>query len=113
MLIVPLSSVPNQRITFNVDGAYWELYVYAAIEHMCCDITRNGELLINAVRCFGGIPLMPYDYIQGEFGNFIFNADADWELFGGQVQLYYLTNSEMSEYNAQLVEGLYKWQPAQ
>lgn len=102
MYRIPLTNVPNQKINFNVDGAYWQLYVYAAIEHMCCTISKNGVVLIEGVRCFGGIPLIPYDYLRIGFGNFIFNSEVDWNNFGDSCQLYYLNEAEFAEYNAQI-----------
>ncbi|QDH49590.1 hypothetical protein KYLE_43 [Pantoea phage Kyle] len=110
MYRIPLSKTPNQIVSFNLDGAYWTLYVYSAITHMCCDIERNGETLIRGVRCFGGIPLIPYKHLVGDFGNFYFNDEADWELFDGSVQLNYLNKSEVSQYNSLIESGLYTWQ---
>lgn len=109
MYRVPLNNTPNQQLSFNVDGAYWKLFIYSAISHMCCDITRNGITLVQGVRCFGGTPLIPYKHLQGVFGNFIFNDDADWELFGTDVVLNYLTADEFAEYNNLIEQGLYKW----
>ncbi len=111
MYRIPLSSTPNQTISFNVDGAYWQLYIYSAITHMCCDVSRNGQLLITGVRCFGGIPLIPYKHLQGAFGNFMFNDQADWELFGAGITLTYLSASEFSEYANIVEQRLYSWQP--
>ena len=111
MYLVPLNNTPNQTVSFNVDGAYWQLYIYSAISHMCCDITRNGVVLIQGVRCFGGIPLIPYKYLEGVFGNFIFNDDADWQLFGNGVNLTYLNADELSQYNELITQGLLTWQP--
>lgn len=111
MYRIPLNKTPNQTVSFNLDGAYWELYVYAAITHMCCDVKRNGVVLIQGVRCFGGIPLIPYKHLQGIFGNFYFSDDADWEKFEGDVTLRYLTSAEVSEYNSMITQGLYLWQP--
>lgn len=102
---IPLTAVPNQIINFNVDGAYWQLYFYAAIEHMCSSVSRNGVVLIEGVRCFGGIPLVPYDYLMIGFGNFIFNEDVDWENFGNSCQLYYLNEVEMQQFNSQIEAG--------
>lgn len=99
MYLIPLTSVPNQSLAFNVDGAYWKLHVYLAATHMCVDVTRNGEAVVNGVRCFGGIALMQYGYLHlPNFGNFIFDSDADWTLFGTSCNLYYLTIDEFVEF---------------
>ncbi len=96
MYQVPLSQVPNQSSSFNADGAYWTIRIYQSVEFMCADITRNGTDIILGVRCFGGIPLMPYGYMYTpNFGNFVFDSDADWTNFTGSCNLYYASQDEI------------------
>lgn len=100
---IPLISVPNQRLEFNVDGAYWQIHIYTALTVMVADVSRNGINIVSGQRCFAGIKLLPYAYMSApNFGNFIFNGTVDWEQFGVNVDLYYLSASEMLEYDAQL-----------
>lgn len=106
MDLIPLTSVPNQSIAFNVDGAYWQIHIYQAVNHMCADVTRNGVGIVNAIRCFGGMPLMPYAYMYApDFGNFIFDKDADWTEFGAACKLYYLTAEEFGQFDALMFTG--------
>jgi hypothetical protein len=106
MYEVPLTALPNQSIAFNVDGAYWQVRVFQSINFMCADITRNGQAVITGVRCFGGIPLMPYPYMyEPNFGNFVFDSDADWTNFDSSCHLYYLTNAEFAEFQTNLEVG--------
>lgn len=106
MFQIPLDSVPNQNVSFNVDGAYWQLHVYAAIEHMCVDVYRNGTLLIQGIRCFGGIPLVPYDYLMNGYGNFIFDSEVDFVNFNNTgCNLYYMNVTEFAEYINQIKAG--------
>lgn len=101
MLLIPLTPVPNQSISFNADGAYWQVHVYQAINYMCADITRNGTKLIDGVRCFGGIPLLPYSYMYApNFGNLVFDEDADYTNFAASCNLLYLTATELAEFQA-------------
>lgn len=105
---IPLSAIASQTTSFNVDGAYWTIKVYPAITQMVADVSRDGETLISGVRCFAGIPLLPFRYLSGSaFGNFIFDQDADWEEFGseGTCNLWYLTSDEMENYNALIKQG--------
>lgn len=99
MKTVPLTPIPNQTISFNADDAYWELHVYQAVSRMYMDISRDGVLLIRGVRCFGGVGLLPYKHLYApDFGNFVFDNDADWNLFGGDCTLNYLSAGEYQEY---------------
>jgi len=104
MYQVPLTQIPSQAISFNQDGAYWQIRVYQSVDFMCADITRNGSPVITGVRCFGGVPLMPYDYMWlPSFGNFMFDTDGDYTNFGGSCNLYYMSQDEISQYLAQLM----------
>jgi hypothetical protein len=102
-----LVAVPNQAISFNVDGAFWQIRVFQAITHMCADVKRNGEDVIRGVRCYSGEPLMPYDYMHDpDFGNFIFDGDPDWTNFGSSVSLLYLDKDEYAEYAEMARQGV-------
>lgn len=98
MFQVPLSQVPNQSVAFNADGAYWQVRLYQSIDFMCADITRNGTPVITGVRCFGGIPLMPYPYMYlPSYGNFVFDSNADWTNFANSCNLYYMSQDELGQ----------------
>ena len=101
MYQIPLSQLPNQSVSFNVDGAYWQIHLYQAITSVCADVYCNGTPVIQGVRCYSGMPLMPYEYMHLPlYGNFIFDVDADWTLFNGQCNLYYLNAQEWSAYKS-------------
>jgi hypothetical protein len=99
MYKIPLTSIPNQAVSFNLDGAFWKIHIFQAVDRMYMDISRGGEVIILGSRCLGGIPLMPYTYMFApNFGNFIFDSDADWTLFGDSCNLFYLPSAEYAEY---------------
>lgn len=103
MLIIPLIQAPNQSVSFSADDVLWSIHVYQTISFVCADITKNGEPLINGVRCFGGIPLLQYTYMYDpDLGNFVFDTDADWTNFGASCNLYYLSHDELEQFQALL-----------
>lgn len=104
MLSIPITADPNQSLSFNADGAYWQMHIYQAIESMCVDIKRNGVDIICGSRIFGGQPVLPfaYQYTPG-FGNFIFDGDTDWTMFGLETNLFYLDATELAQYNAAIL----------
>jgi hypothetical protein len=107
MYIVPINAEPNQTIAFSIDGAYWSVHLYQSIDFMCADITINGVPTINGVRCFGGVGLMPYEYMyQPSYGNFVFDTDADWTNFGSSCNLYYLDNAEYTAFQLAMKSGI-------
>lgn len=100
MLRIPISALPNQSLSFNADGAYWQLHIYQAIESMCMDVKRNGADIITGTRVYVGEPVMPYPYMhQPGFGNFIFDGDVDFTAFGSECRLFYLNATEFDEYS--------------
>jgi len=106
MYQIPLAGVANQSISFNVDGAYWQLHVYQSISHMCIDIAQNGVAIASGVRCFVGIPLMQYPYMYlPNFGNFVFDSNPDWTNFGTSCNLYYLEQAELNEFTEAIMSG--------
>lgn len=106
MQLIPLTAVPNQAISFNVGGAFWQVRVFQAVTHMCADVKRNGEDIIRGVRCSSGEPLMPYSHMyEPDFGNFIFDGDPDWTDFGSSVALVYLDKTEYAEYSVFARQG--------
>jgi hypothetical protein len=106
MYQVPLAAIPNQAVSFNVDGAFWQVRIFQAITHMCADIRRNGQDIIRGIRCVSGEPLMPYSYMYApDFGNFVFDGEPDWTNFDQAVSLMYLNKTEFAAYSAMLKRG--------
>ncbi len=103
MLLVPLTQVPNQALSFNADGALWSIHVFQAGKFVCADIAINGILVFNGVRCFGGTKLLQYAYMTSpDLGNFLFDEDADWTNFGGSCHLYYVSKAELAEFEREM-----------
>lgn len=106
MLLIPLNAVPNQRLSFNVENAYWRIKIYQASESMCADVQINGNMVISGTRCFGGIPVVPFRYLTAPtHGNLIFDGEVDWEQFGNSCRLYYLTDQELAQYQRLIERG--------
>ena len=104
---IPLTALPNQTISFNVDGAYWQLHIYQAVNFVCADVMRDGVAITSGVRCFVGVPLLQYPSMYlPNFGNFIFDADVDWTNFGMSCNLYYLTQAELQQFEELMISGV-------
>lgn len=101
MYIVPLSPVPNQRLSVRLDGALFELEIKAARECMAISITRDAQTVVKGLRCLPLTPLIPYAYLEGLTGNFAFVTQGDvyphYSRFGGTDTLWYLTVQELKE----------------
>ncbi len=100
---IPLSQVPAQSISFSADGSFWTINLYTSIRFVCADVIRDGTPIAQGVRCFAGVPLMPYAYMYApKYGNFVFTADVDWSQFGGSCNLMYMSYSEFVEFQNQM-----------
>jgi hypothetical protein len=62
-------------------------------------VTLNGIVLFTGARIVGGVPVIPFPYLEAENGNFIVVCDTedliDYSLFGTTQNLYYLSRAEM------------------
>ncbi len=107
MFLVPLNVLPNQTVSFNIDGAYWQVHVYQAKTSVCADIVRDGVNIALGVRCYVGELLMQYEYMYApNFGNFVFDSNVDWSDFGVSCNLYYLQKEELSKFLEMVKAGL-------
>jgi len=98
MYQIPLAQVPNQAISFNASGAYWQVRIYQSVRFMCMDVAKNGVTIATGVRCFGGTKILQYPYMYSPaFGNFVFDSDADWTNFGLSCNLYHLDQIELQQ----------------
>lgn len=103
---IPLNPVPNQRIAFNLDGGYWQIHLFESIDNVCADVILNGVTLISGTRCFPGIPLLPYGYLQSpNYGNFAFDNDVDWRNFNANCNLWYLQETEWEQFQLLVLLG--------
>lgn len=101
MRIVPLIAVANQSLSFSADGSYWQVKIYQTNKYMAVDVKRGGQLLVSGMRVVGGTLVLPYDHLWNpNFGNMLFTMDPDWERFGADCIMYYLTNAEAKQWQS-------------
>lgn len=93
MKIIPLRSVPNQKLSFTNGEDFWELEIKVAINTMICNIWRNGELIIQGSRIVSGVPMIPYRQLAGH-GNFAIMTENEdepnWRNFETNQRLVFI-----------------------
>ena len=98
---IPLTAVPNQRLTVRLEGALFDLTIKLAGSLMAATILRNGETVVSGVRCLPDMPLIPHRYLEGMTGNFMFLTEGGryphYSRFGGADELVYATAKELEE----------------
>lgn len=97
---IDIAAIPDQIFTTTLDNNRYEIHIYQAGNHMCCDITFNEIQLISGVRMLGGQLLLPFAYQAGVDGNFILltqNFDLpDYTQFGITQTLIYQSAAEIA-----------------
>ena len=63
MKIIPLNTVPNQRLRVTLNEQEWELTIKTAHGVMCCDIRCDDEIVVQGMRMLPEQPLIPYRYL--------------------------------------------------
>ncbi len=100
MQVIDLEAVTSQDVTFVADGQQYELVIRANDDVMFMDVTINGVVVITACPCLVGQQVIPYAYLEGAGGNFIFTtasgANPQYANFGGADVLLYASNAEMA-----------------
>ena len=97
--IVPVQAIPNQTLSIVLDNDRFDIELKSTATSTAASITRNEELLISGVRCVGGTPLIPYEYLRASSGNFIFSTPREqipyYTNFGIDQFLFYFSAAEL------------------
>lgn len=101
MRTFPLSAIPNQKFSAQLEGNRYEITLKETRGVMSVSIIRNDIIIVEGLRVVAGTPLLPYEY--QETGNFMIiteNEDLpDWTKFGAGQSLVYLTIAEIGAFN--------------
>lgn len=97
--IVTLDAIANQSFFVNLEGFRFEIAVKSSNTSMFVSVSRDDVTLIDNVRAVGGTPILPYEYLEGDAGNFMFDTPNEvipyYTNFGVTQFLVYLTASEV------------------
>lgn len=97
--IIPIESIANQSLSIQLDEVRYELRFRDIGNMMSVDISIDDELILEGFRVVGGFPLIPYKYLEGDGGNFIFLTDLGdivyWDQFGITQSLMYFSAEEL------------------
>ena len=94
MFVIPLKPVPNQRLSLQMDGCAYDLLIKEDLGAMVFSLWRDSLAIVGNIPCLPETLLVPYAYLEGPGGNFIFQARAGsyphYTRFGVDDFLYYL-----------------------
>ena len=106
MLQIPLSPAPNQTFTVLLNGQNVTINLQTRTtlgkQWLYMDISIGGNYIIAGVKCIGGTPVIPYDYLATQLGgNFFFatannNSDyPDYQQFNITQSLLFYTSADL------------------
>lgn len=100
--VIPLSAVANQSLSVPLGDARYDLRFHDLGGMMAVDISLNDQVLVLGSRVAGNAPLIPFRYLEGDGGNFLFLTEPGaipyWESFGTTQTLLYVTPEELAEF---------------
>lgn len=105
MLTIPLQAIPAQSVPFSADGQQYNIRVwFDGDDLMLMDVTMNGSVVITSQPCLVGQQIIPFNYLEGAGGNFIFTTASGnnpaYANFGTSDILLYATNAELAQQRA-------------
>lgn len=102
MIDVSLAAIPNQSLSIQLDGRFYDIQVREINGAMAASITRDGVAIVSGQRIVAGTPLLPYQY--QEAGNFLLLTGEEalpfWDQFGITQFLVYVTPAELATYRS-------------
>lgn len=109
MLDVPISNIPNQSFSINLDGSLYDINIQStkgtSVDGtivMAFDIVRDGTPVVTGARAVPGSFLIPAAYLEN--GNFfVYTMDdqyPDWQQFGITQQLIFIPQAELEAIRA-------------
>ncbi len=101
MLEIPLSPIPNQSFSTQIDSVRYDIVLKEANGTMVMDVAENSVLVITGARCLADSLVIPYAYLTT--GNFFFTTMNDelpyYTEFSSTQTLYYLSPLELAALN--------------
>lgn len=102
MIDIELQAIPNQSFGIIIDGVSFDIVIKTTTVTIA-DITIDGVVKLQGVKCMPNRPIVPYEYLEN--GNFFFVCDGEeypyYTNFGISQSLVYLTPDEMAAYYGQ------------
>lgn len=104
MQILTLPPKPNYEFSFVADGQQYDVTLRANDDMMFMDVSMNGVVVGTQFPCLAGQVVIPYSYLEGAGGNFIFDTasgdNPQYLNFGGPDTLLYASNAELASARA-------------
>lgn len=110
--IIPLQSVPSQRLKVILDGQQCEIYLYARDPwgHIYADIIVNGVVVIDGAPCLHDSPVPSYA-VRSFSGRLIFRdtsgkkESTEYPGLGTRWECFYVTDDALKQAAAEALRA--------
>jgi len=103
MIEIPLAAIPNQTLSIRLNNSFYNVALKFVSTVMAVDVTRDNMLLVQGQRVVSGFPIIPYEYLWEDSGNFaIITRAGDYPIyteFGISQYLLFATTAEIEALN--------------
>lgn len=96
---IPLQAIPNQQFQLVIDTHRYDIRLLQCYNIMAIDISRDETMIVQGMRCLPNQPIIPYKYLEGGCGNFMFVTPTEefptYTRLDVDQYLFYITDAEM------------------
>lgn len=97
--VVPITATPNQSLSIQVDDVRYSIRLRDIGSMMALDLSIDDVVILQGLRVVANSPLIPYEYLEGDGGNFLFITELGdlphWDQFESTQTLLYVTATEI------------------
>ena len=97
MMQIDIASLPNQQMSAQLGGAFYQIVLKAAPGCVSATVTRDNVAIVSGQRVVAGEPIIPYRYLEdGNLAITTLNDEVpDWTQFGSTQFLVYASVEEL------------------
>jgi len=101
MQTIDLQAIPNQKFQATLDGVAYNITIRSTADIALMDVIANGVVVATSLPCLVGQPVMPYRYLEGLGGNFVWTTasgnNPQYANFGASDILLYASAAELAD----------------
>lgn len=97
------NTLPNQKFSFKTEDKTLVVELRTTSDNITLmSVSHNGNYVIQSIKVAPNCLLMCYDYLQQDYGDFMFSTENDeypyYKNFNGSNKLYWLNYNEVKAY---------------
>lgn len=98
-MTIALTNTPNQAFSISIGVHFYDFTIQETSGCMSVTIVRDNLLIVSGSRAVAASPVIPYQYLEDDAGNFVFLTQNEelpyYDQFGITQSLVYVSNDEL------------------